>query len=111
MSPKQESQHKSEISVNFSVYAYISKNLQMESNTLGSRIINYNQLVCEATMCLECCPVFGRWVEFSCITMSLIIDIINKQNTNSIPSQIGGHSAASLSTEETNKIISCQHQC
>ena len=61
-----------EISINFSVYAYISENLQMESNTLRTRITNYNQLVCESTMCLKCCPVFGRWVKLSCITMSLL---------------------------------------
>ena len=41
------------VSINFSVYAYISKNLQVVSNTLKIRIINYNQLVCEATMCLN----------------------------------------------------------
>ena len=37
-----------------------------------TRIINYNQLVCESTMCFKCRPVFGRWVKFSCITMSLL---------------------------------------
>ena len=42
--PKRESQHKSEISINFSVYAYMSKNLQMDSTTFSARIMNYNQL-------------------------------------------------------------------
>ena len=40
ISPKRKSQYKIEISTNFSVYAYISKNLQIESNTLRTRIIN-----------------------------------------------------------------------
>ena len=75
ISPKQKSQYKIEISINFSVYAYISKNLQMELNTLRTRIINYNQPVCESTMCFKCCPVFERWVKFSCITMSLLYQI------------------------------------
>ena len=39
-------------------------------------MINYNQLAYEATMCLECWTVFGRWVKFSCITMSLFILIL-----------------------------------
>ena len=76
MSPKGESQHKSEISINFSVYAYILKTLQMESNMLRTRIINHNQLAYKATMCFECWTVFGRWVKLSCITMSLFILIL-----------------------------------
>ena len=79
ISPKQKSQQKSEISVNFSVNVYISKNLQMGSNTLRTRIINYNQLICEATMCFECCPVFRRWVKFSCITMFQLLDHLRQR--------------------------------
>ena len=79
ISPKQKSQYKIEISINFSVYAYISKNLQMESNTLRTCIINYNHLVCDSTMCFECCPVFGRWVKFSCITMSLLLAHLSRR--------------------------------
>ena len=72
ISPKRESQHKSEISINFSVYAYMSKNLQIESTTFRARIMNYNQLAGSATMCFEWQTDFGRWVKFSCITMSLL---------------------------------------
>ena len=43
MSQKRESQHESEISINVSVYAYISKTLQMESTTFRAQIMNYNQ--------------------------------------------------------------------
>ena len=50
MSPERESQHKSEISINFSVHVYISKNLQMESTTFWPRIMYYIQLVYEANM-------------------------------------------------------------
>ena len=41
---------KSEISINFSIFAHISKNLQMESNTLRPMEMNYTQLAYEATM-------------------------------------------------------------
>ena len=37
------------ISINFSVFAHISKNLQMESNTFRPMIMNYTQLTYEAT--------------------------------------------------------------
>ena len=45
---------KSKISINFSVFAHISKNLQMESNTFRPMIMNYTQLAYEATMYFEC---------------------------------------------------------
>ena len=73
ISPKRESQHKSKISINFSVYAYMSKKLQMESTTFRARIMNYNPFAYKATMYFECQTDFGRWVKFSCITMSLFI--------------------------------------
>ena len=76
MWPKRESQHKDELSTDFSVYAYISKTLQMESTTFRALIMNYNQLAYEATMYFECQTDFGRWVKFSCITMSLFIVIL-----------------------------------
>ena len=60
MSPKRESQHESEISINFAVYAYTSKILQMESNTLMTRIINNTQFAHKAAMCFEYWTVFGR---------------------------------------------------
>ena len=62
---------KSEIAINFSVYAYMSNNLQMESTTFRARIMNYNQLADKATMYFEWQTDFGRWVKISCITMSL----------------------------------------
>ena len=63
------------IAINFSVYAYMSKNLQMESTTFKARIMNYNQLADKATMYFEWQTDFGRWVKISCITMSLFIVI------------------------------------
>ena len=76
MSPKRESQYKSEISINFSVYAYISKTLQMESTKFRPRIMNYNHLAYEANMYFECLTDFGSCVKFSCITISLFIVIL-----------------------------------
>ena len=38
--------------------------------------MNYNQVANEATMYFECQTHFGRWVKFSCITMSLFIVIL-----------------------------------
>ena len=35
--------------------------------------MNYNPLAYKATMHFECQTDFGRWVKFSCITMSLFI--------------------------------------
>ena len=35
--------------------------------------MNYNPLSSKATMYFECQTDFGRWVKFSCITMSLFI--------------------------------------
>ena len=35
--------------------------------------MNYNQLAYNAIMYFECQTDFGRWVKFSCITMSLFI--------------------------------------
>ena len=35
--------------------------------------MNYNPLAYKATMYFECQADFGRWVKFSCITMSLFI--------------------------------------
>ena len=35
--------------------------------------MNYNPLAYKATMFFECQTDFGRWVKFSCITMSLFI--------------------------------------
>ena len=35
--------------------------------------MNYNPLAYKATMYFECQTDFGRWVKFSCITMSLFI--------------------------------------
>ena len=43
-------------------------------------MIKDNLLVYEATMCFECRTAFGRWVNFSCITMSLIILILYIEN-------------------------------
>ena len=65
------SQHKSKISINFSVYAYMSKKLRMESTTFRARIMNYNPLAYIATMYFERQTDFGRLVKSSCITMSL----------------------------------------
>ena len=76
ISPKRESQHKSEISINFSVYAYMSKNLQMDSTAFRARVMNYNQLADKATMYFEWQTDFGRLVKISCITMSLFMVIL-----------------------------------
>ena len=43
----------SEMAINFSVCAYMSKNLQMESTAFRARIMNYNQLADKATMHFE----------------------------------------------------------
>ena len=59
ISPKRQSQHKTKISINFSVYAYMSKKLQMESTTFSNHVFERQ-------------TDFGRWVKFSCITMSLL---------------------------------------
>ena len=48
----------------------------MESTTFRAQkpwIMNYNPLAYKATMYFECQTDFGRWVKFSCITMSLFI--------------------------------------
>ena len=65
--------HKSEISINFSVYVYMSKTLQMESTKFRARIMNYSQLAYKATMYFKCQTDFGKCVKFSCITRSLFI--------------------------------------
>ena len=68
--------HKSEIAINFSVYVYMSKNLQIESTTFRARIMNYNQFADKATIYFEWQTDFGRWVKINCITMSLFIVIL-----------------------------------
>ena len=73
ISSKRESQHKMEIAINFSVYVYMSKKLQMESTTLRTLVMKYNQLAYKATMNFERQADFGRWWKLSCITMSLFI--------------------------------------
>ena len=45
----------------------------MESTTFRARILNYNLLAYKATMYFESQTDSGRWVKFSCITMSLFI--------------------------------------
>ena len=61
ISPKRELQHKMEIAINFSVYAYMSKILQMESTTLRTLVMKYNQLAYKATVYFACQADFGRW--------------------------------------------------